>query len=195
MPIEVRPLTGAALRAVLPEVARLRIRVFREFPYLYVGTEAFERDYLKVYAESPGAVVVGAFDEGLLVGASTAIPMEHGDPGFAAPFVERGIDLKSVMYFGESVLDVSYRGHRIGHAFFDHREARARELGRPVTGFCSVIRPADHPSRPADYRPHDVFWSGRGYHPVPGMVARFPWLDVGESEETVKALQFWLKGD
>lgn len=194
MAIEVRPLTGVALRATLPEVARLRIRVFREFPYLYDGDPAFERDYLKVYAASPGAVVVGAFDDGALVGAATAIPLEHAVPAFVAPFRDSGIDVATVMYFGESVLDAGYRGHRIGHAFFDHREARARELGRPITGFCAVIRPDDHPARPAGYRPHDVFWSGRGYRPVDGVIATFGWRDVGASRDTPKPLQFWLKG-
>jgi hypothetical protein len=55
------------------------------------------------------------------------------------------------------------------------------------------VRPADHPSRPADYRPLDDFWRKRGYAPLPGVVARFAWKDLGEAEETRKTLQFWIR--
>ena len=36
--VEVRALTGAELEAHLDDVARLRIAVFRDWPYLYDGT-------------------------------------------------------------------------------------------------------------------------------------------------------------
>ena len=60
--IRVEALTGAALDAALDDVARLRIAVFRAWPYLYDGDLEYERGYLDSYRTSPGAVVVGAFD-------------------------------------------------------------------------------------------------------------------------------------
>ena len=56
-----------------------------------------------------------------------------------------------------------------------------------------MIRPADHPDRPADYRPLDGFWSKRGYRPLPGAVARLHWKDHREDEETEKGLQVWVR--
>ena len=67
--IRVAPLTGAALAGALDDVARLRIEVFRDWPYLYDGDAAYERAYLQIYRDSPGAIVVGAFDGDRLVGA------------------------------------------------------------------------------------------------------------------------------
>ena len=72
--IDVRVLTGAALDTALEDVARLRIAVFRDWPYIYEGSLAYERDYLQSY-HSPGAVVVGAFDGAQLVGAATGTPL------------------------------------------------------------------------------------------------------------------------
>ena len=86
-----------------------------------------------------------------------------------------------------------YRGRGIGHAFFDAREAKARELGRHVMAFCSVKRPDDHPMRPAHFRTNDDFWRGRGYAPVEGAVAEFSWQDIGAPGETVKPLQIWAR--
>ncbi len=192
MSIQTRVLTGEALAAALEDVARLRIRVFRDFPYLYDGDQDYEHDYLKAY-QSPGAVVVAALDGTRIVGAATGAPMADHAGDFAAAFAERSEALSEIFYCAESVLLRDYRGHGIGHAFFDAREAHARSLGHRYSAFCSVIRPADHPARPADYWPLDEFWRKRGYAPLPGVIARFSWKDLGDAGETEKPLQFWMR--
>lgn len=189
--MEVRPLTGAALDAALDDVARLRISVFRDWPYIYDGSLEYERNYLESYRNSASALVVGAFDGARLVGAATGTPLEDHADDFAAPFAHTGLALASVFYCAESVLLPEYRGRGLGHAFFDAREAHARALGRTFSAFCSVIRPADHPLKPASYRPLDAFWRKRGYAPMPGVVARFNWTDLGDDHPTEKPLQFW----
>lgn len=193
MTLRVDPIPAADLAAALPGLARLRIEVFRAFPYLYDGDMAYEETYLRAYADSPGAIVVGAWDGTRLVGAATGAPMEDHAAQFARPFAARGVDLGDIFYCGESVLLPGYRGRGAGHAFFDHREAQARRLGRRHVCFCAVIRPADHPARPAGYAPLDPFWLKRGYTRVEGLVARFPWRDIGETAETEKPMQFWMR--
>jgi GNAT superfamily N-acetyltransferase len=191
--IDVRALRGAELEAALDGVAELRITVFRDWPYLYDGSLDYERAYLDSYRDNPGALLVGAFHGGQLIGASTSTPMEDPAPEFAAPFRDLGIPLQKILYGAESVLLRPYRGLGLGHRFIDLREAHARDLGRTHVAFCSVIRPEDHPARPAVYRSNDAFWRGRGYETLPGVVARFSWKDLGEAEETEKALQFWMR--
>lgn len=192
MSLGARVLTGEGLADALEEVARLRIAVFRDWPYLYDGDLAYERDYLKAY-QSPGALVVVAEDQGRIVGASTGAPMRDHAADFAEAFRDRPEKLDEIFYCAESVLLPFYRGYGLGHAFFDAREAHARSLGARYAAFCSVIRPADHPDRPADYRPLTGFWQKRGYEPLPGVVARFSWKDRGEPAQTEKSLQFWMR--
>jgi GNAT superfamily N-acetyltransferase len=86
-----------------------------------------------------------------------------------------------------------YRGHGIGHRFFDLREDHARRLSLDKSAFCGVIRPADHPLRPEGYAPLDGFWRKRAYRPLAGVVARFRWKDLDAAEETEKPLQFWIR--
>jgi GNAT superfamily N-acetyltransferase len=191
--VTIRELTGQDLVDALDRLADLRIAVFADYPYLYDGDRAYERGYLAAYAESPGAVVVGAFADGALVGAATAAPMADHAAEFAAPFRDRGMDIGAIYYFGESVLLPEWRGHGIGHAFFDRREAKARALGFAVTCFCAVVRPQDHPARPADYAPLDPFWRKRGYAPVEGLIGQFCWKDKGEARESRHPMQFWVK--
>jgi GNAT superfamily N-acetyltransferase len=187
-----RTLTGAALDAALDDVAALRIAVFRDWPYLYDGTLDYERSYLQTYRDSPGAILVGAFDGPRLVGAATGTPMEdHAD--FAAAFAGTRLALADIFYCAESVLLPEYRGRGLGHAFFDARETHARALGRSHSAFCAVIRPPDHPARPPGYRPLDPFWRARGYAPLSGVTATFRWRDVGDAQDSDKRLQFWLR--
>jgi GNAT superfamily N-acetyltransferase len=161
--IDVRVLTGAALDSALEDVARLRITVFREWPYLYDGDLDYEREYLNAYSNNPAAVLVGAFDGTELIGAATGTPMlDHADE-FASAFQDLNWNLSQVFYCAESVLLNTYRGSGIGHRFFDLREEHARALGSSKVAFCAVQRPVDHPLRPTDYRPLDAFWEKRGY--------------------------------
>jgi GNAT superfamily N-acetyltransferase len=194
MSIDVRALTGEDIKAVLPDLARLRIAVFRDWPYLYDGTLAYEEEYLAKFAKANGAVCVVARDGDLVVGASTGAPMiEHADE-FGEPFRAAGYDLSKIFYCGESVLLKSHRGHGLGHKFFELREAQAHALGGFThSTFCRVVRPDDHALKPADYIPLDAFWAKRGYQPVPGLVATYDWKDIDRVEETTHSMQFWMK--
>lgn len=189
MSVAVRALTAGEIEAALPALGRLRIAVFREWPYLYQGSEAYERDYVRAFAAAPDAVLVAAFDGAAIVGAATASPMAAQGAEVLACFP----DSAGHFYFGESVLLPAYRGRGIGHAFFDEREAHARACGAQVAAFCGVVRPAGHPLRPADFRPLDAFWRKRGYSPVPGLVTQFEWRDIDQAQETAHPMQFWTR--
>jgi GNAT superfamily N-acetyltransferase len=191
--MDVLALNGPEAAAHLPELARLRIEVFRDFPYLYDGDTAYEETYLREFFAAPGALLVLVREGGRVVGASTAMPMEHAHAEFIAPFGAAGIAPESVFYFGESVLDPAWRGRGLGHAFFDAREARARALGRRLAAFCAVERAPDHPRRPAAYRPLDEFWGKRGFHKRPDLRTSFEWKDLDETNPTAKPMVFWVK--
>ncbi len=178
----------------IPELARLRIEVFRDFPYLYDGDFEYEKKYLQTYIDCTESVIVIAFDGDKVVGASTAIPMKHETEQLKKPFVENGYNLDDIFYCSESVLNKNYRGLGIGVRFFEQREAHAEDLGGfKHICFCCVERPADHPRRPANYVPLDQFWNKRGYVKHPELATTYTWKDLDEADETPKPMTFWLK--
>lgn len=192
--LQVRRLAGDALGPWLDAVARLRIAVFRDWPYLYAGDLDYERGYLQAYARSPGSVFVLAFDGDAVVGASTGLPLADDTDEFQRPFREVGRAVDDVFYFGESVLLPEYRGRGVGHRFLDEREAHAAALGRFAwTGFCAVDRDPADPRRPAGHRGNEVFWAKRGYVRQPGLTVHLAWQEIGEPAPTDKPLTFWLR--
>jgi GNAT superfamily N-acetyltransferase len=184
---------GKAALPFLNEIARLRIAVFREFPYLYDGSLEYEMQYLNDYISSENSLIVLASIGSEIVGASTGIPLAEADADFREPVEAAGFDPGEVFYFGESVLLPEFRGRGLGHRFFDEREIHAAKLGLCRTGFFSVIRADDHPLKPINYRPHDTFWHKRGYTRQDVIIARFPWKQVGESQDRLHELVFWQR--
>lgn len=193
-PLSIVRLSGDDLEPALDDVARLRIEVFREWPYCYQGSLDYERSYLRTYMQSAGAVCVLALDGNQVVGASTAVPLSDETEEVLRPFEQAGIPPDEVFYFGESVLRRDYRGRGVGVRFFDEREAAARAHGGITwCAFCAVVRDETDPRRPPDYQPLDRFWQRRGFFPRPDMRTTFSWLEVGADRETEQAMSFWLK--
>ncbi|MGB2064692.1 hypothetical protein MGA5115_00969 [Marinomonas gallaica] len=187
-------LSGPDLNQYIDELAQLRMRVFHDFPYLYDGDAEYEARYLKTYIDAPDSVIVLAFDGDKIVGASTGLPLRHETDEVKQPFLDAGYDLDDIFYCGESVLLSEYRGQGAGVAFFDHRETHAQSIdGMKYSCFCGVQRPDNHPARPADYAPLDQFWGNRGYHKCPELTTHFSWKDVGDTEESLKPMTFWMK--
>lgn len=199
---------GAEIAEVFEPLARLRIAVFRDWPYLYEGSLDYEMDYLKTYSEARRSMLHAAFYRGEMVGATTCIPLVDETEDVQKPFRDAGMRLEEIFYFGESILLPEYRGQGIGNVFFDAREAHAASFHEEsptivgaaggggsyrVTCFCGVQRPDDHPLRPVGYRPLDEFWMKRGYRKVPELRTTFSWPDLGESESTEKPMVFWMR--
>lgn len=194
MGVAIETVSEAADRAaVVPALAALRIAVFREWPYLYDGTDAYEADYLAEFIAEPGSVLVIARDGAQIVGGATASPMSGQKPAFREPMRARGYPAGQSFYFGESVLLPQWRGRGLGHAFFDAREAAARRAGAKYSCFCAVLRAADHPLKPARARDLHPFWRARGYSPVEGAVGSLSWKDHDQAEETEHPMQFWAR--
>jgi GNAT superfamily N-acetyltransferase len=191
--MQIAALTGPEIGRALPDLARLRIEVFRDFPYLYEGSLAYEEGYLAALAAARDSVVVAAEEEGRIVGCATGSALAGQHAEFAEPFIGQGFDPAAVFYCGESVLDKAFRGRGIGHAFFDRREAHAKERGYTYSAFCAVVRPAGHPLKPATYSPLDTFWEKRGYRKAEGMIAIFRWKDIDQGQETGHPMQFWMR--
>ena len=191
--IRYQALRGTAIREQMQPLAALRLTVFRDWPYLYDGTLAYEQQYLETYARSDESLAVLAWDGATCVGATTALPMQAAEAAMRKPFEQAGIGIDNTLYFGESVVLASHRGQGIGLAFFAQREGHAQVLGLTRCAFCAVDRPAVHPLKPSHYQGNDAFWMRRGYSRQASLQCTFDWLDRGEPTATPHTLTYWLR--
>ena len=195
-PLTIRRFNGTdpELKAFLPDLAQLRIQVFRDFPYLYDGTVEYEEKYLETYTRRAESIVVLVLKGDQVVGATTGLPMESETPEFQRPFIEQGYDPRRIFYCAESILLKAYRGRGVYPRFFAEREGHARALGRfDLSCFCCVQRPENHPLRPTDYQPLDAIWRKFGYVQHPELATSYTWKDVDAPDESPKPMIFWLK--
>ncbi len=191
---EIKILKGKDLEPYLNDLGRLRIQIFKEWPYLYEGNLEYEKNYLKTYTQAQNSFIAICYHQGRPVGATTAIDLTEEEESFQKPFLEHAYNVEDIVYFGESILLKEYRGHGIGQLFMKLRLEFAQSLpNKKIVSFCAVVRPQNHSLRPTDYKPLDDFWIKNGFAKVPGMLTSYSWKDLDKTEETKKEMQFWIK--
>lgn len=195
MKVEYKKLIGKEFSPYLEVVAQLRIKIFKEYPYLYDGSLSYEMKYLNRYTKSVDFMCVLAMVDGVPVGATTCMPLAQEEDIFKEPFLRDGYDVEKIFYFGESILLSEYRGHGIGKRFIELREVFAKETISELTHtcFCAVQRVDDHPLAPNNYKDLKGFWNNNAYYPVTGLKTKLSWKDINEKQESEKVMQFWLK--
>ncbi|MBY0424025.1 MAG: GNAT family N-acetyltransferase, partial [Cytophagales bacterium] len=91
--------TGKDIEPYISDLGKLRISVFYDFPYLYEGDLAYEKQYLKVYSTHSQGFLFAVYDQKEMVGATTGIPLLFETSDIQAPFISHGIAIESVFYF------------------------------------------------------------------------------------------------
>jgi GNAT superfamily N-acetyltransferase len=192
--IHVRSLIGPSLATYLHSIAKLRMDVFREYPFLEEPDLSLETSRLKCYMTSKEAIGVLIFDATILVGVSLGIPLSLERAEIQKPFLDRQIDLSTYYYFAESVLLKPYRNRGIGHHFFDVREVHVKSLKKyKHICFFDPIRPEIDLYKPADYLPLHDFWRKRGYTHCPDLKCQLVWKGRDDEKACPKTLTFWIK--
>lgn len=177
----------------IDKLAELRIKVFKEYPYLYDGKLEYEKKYLSTYTNCPESILVIVKDKEEVVGVSSAIPLEFETSECQQPFIDSQLPINSIFYFGESVLLPQYRGTGVYRSFFHERENAARNYGSHMAAFCAVERDENDPRRPNDYTTLATIWQHFGYKQHPELRAYYEWKEIDSDKSTRKPMIFWTK--
>lgn len=191
--LRIESLKGERIKDYALNLAKLRIEVFKEYPYLYEGNLSYETDYIHTYVQCSEATFVLVFDGQNVVGVSTALPLEFETEQTKKPFIDNQMDVSNIFYFGESVLLPQYRKQGIYRQYFQERENAAKQYGAQYATFCAVVRQDDDKRRPASYEPLDNVWQHFGYVRQNQLIAHFTWKEIGDDDKTTKEMVFWMK--
>jgi len=189
-------LRGSDITAWIPEIARLRMEVFKDFPYYYDGTMDYEVQYLSRYGQSPDAFIFLVRDpkEQVLIGMTSCNRLLHEDDVFKKPLVAFGLNPERTFYFGESILLKEYRRRKLGHLFFEKREEFSRSFNNIETlCFCAIDTSTFPPERNYDQSALYALWDKQQFKKIENLSVMLSWKTHFETIESEKKCDFWLK--
>ena len=191
---EIQTLLGRDAQKHIRDLARLRMEVFKEYPYLYEGSLKEESKYLESFLENESNLLILATYNGEVIGASTAYPLSGADLKIQEALSAFDQKVERFFYFGESVLKKEFRGHGIGQRFFDERQCWASQNPEvQYLAFCAVERDADDPKKPIDYRTPYFLWKRNGFRKHEEVYTYFEWPELGQNTNSSHKMTFWIK--
>jgi len=193
MNVTSQKLNGAEIGEHLEAIAKLRIDIFREYPYLYKGNPSYEKKYVQTYADSKQAVVILAWDGSVLAGVMTGIPLQDEMEEFKTPFAAEPYPLESIYYLGELLFYPAYRDKGHGSVMLGQMEDYVRDIGGFQHLTCAtVVRPDSHPQRPVGFKPIERFLNHANFFKLEKTVVSLPWPEL-DGETRTHDLQLWMK--
>lgn len=175
----------------LDDIARLRITIFREFPYLYEGSLAYEKEYLAKFSRSKESVTILAKDQEEVIGVFTGLPLHLEDETITRSIPQE--KLLDSFYFSELLLLKAYRKQGIGKNLLQQMETiiKQKSVYQRIV-FASILREENHPLKPLEYYSMDNAWKKYGYSKTTD-TCQILWKEINQSEETPKTLAIWEK--
>ena len=187
-------LVGHQIISVIEQIAKLRIDIFAEYPYLYDGCMSYETDYLSKFASTEQSFLVVMKDGNNIVGVLTALPLANEQLSVIRPFVNNIYPINSIFYFSDVIMYPNYRGNGYATKIFELAEKQVAQYCKyAYTTLSTVIRESNHIKRPSAYRPLDGMWQRLGYKPLATHIGIIDWKEHGEANATSKPLMFWIK--
>lgn len=192
--IRIELFLGKEAEQYIDEVANLRIKIFREFPYLYDGDKDYEKHYLKKFIDTADSLIAIAFDGDSVIGALTGLPLKLEEETIYQAWVQKNYSIDKTYYFSEALILKAYRRQGIGKALFKIAENWVSNTNQFETySLATVIRAKNHPKRPQGYTSSDTFWLKLNYKKTDDIICTISWKEVGEETESSKPLLFWSK--
>jgi GNAT superfamily N-acetyltransferase len=198
MMLDISVYFGSEITPFLEDVAKLRIQLFREFPYLYEGTSSIEEEYLRGFSSDPKSMLVVARSGKELASVSTAWPFT-ADANILKlakqRFGEVGIRVEDVYYYGEILVKEKFRGRGITRKSYELHEAAAKDYGYSIASIATVVRSVDDPRRPLNYIDTDALWGKLGFSKT-NIIVKHPWPTIqvdGTSTDELNPMVFWTK--
>ena len=182
---------GPEIENHIDDLGRFRIKIFREYPYLYDGNIEFERVYLDPYSRNPESLLLILQDARGIIGACTGTPLTGEDNDFQNAFVGENKD--EIYYIGAVILRADSRGQKLGSRLLSTALSLIDMKRFKKTSLCTVDRGLNHPRRPGNYCPPDYLWEKYGFVKSTNLLAYLAWTDIGQKIETQKPMNIWFK--
>lgn len=182
----------------IPIVSKMRILEFENYPYLYIGNEEYEKEYLLGFSKDPHSCLAIARDGEEIVGMATAMPLKS-----EADILKEAEELFSVsgyrpedfFYFGEFIVLEKYRGKGIARKLEQDLLNFAKKWNFPKACLSVVVRDENDSRKPVGYISGNSTWTKMGYKEI-DLKINYHWPTIqedGEIKDILNEMVFWIK--
>ena len=199
----VKLLTAAAIESILPFVAAVGIKHYREYPYLYEANQKEVFDYLAWLSKLPQTAVAVAYEDKTPIGFALGTALidyaqEIYPQNFEQSikqFRDQGKNPEQYYYIADNITLPEHENSSVTKLLFDCLEEYAHDKGFKGMSFAAESY-EKHPLKPQSYQEPDDLWKVLGYAKTPLMV-RFIWKTIkayGPTKDEEHELYYWIKG-
>jgi GNAT superfamily N-acetyltransferase len=181
-----------AITEYIDTIAKLRIDIFKEFPYLYDGDLHYEQNYLKKFSHAKDAIAVILKADDEVVGVVTGLPLRYEEDAMQRPWKETNFNIDTIYYFSEILLYADYRNQGLGKELLNTAQEWI-ESARKYNFFTLATVDRDRSLAPDGYQPSNNFWIDHGYNKLNDIVSHISWRDIHKDQEDAKPMLFWIK--
>jgi hypothetical protein len=190
---------GSEVLDHIDDIAKFRMKYFRDFPYLYDGNLKYEKNYLRGYTQDEKSLLIIIRNlNNDIVGIATAIPLVTSSDILKETellFSANEINPCDFYYCGEVILDYSIRSKGIVSKIFEICEKFASTNGFNSVAIATVIRSTDDPRNTSAIMDLDKLWGRMGFLKT-NLTFGYSWPTIqrnGESIDSINQMIFWTK--
>lgn len=192
MKISFEVLKDAQIRSIEDSFADLRMTIFREYPYLYEGDLATEKQYFELFGDKTICMI--AKDGPAIVGVIIGTPLQEIFKPLLKPLIEADINVEKMFYLADLLVLKSYRGKRIGHTLYELFEKEVQKTGKfSHILIREIFKSPGDPKKPFDYYSLDLFWDKRGFKKMEGISQQDKWKAIGDEEISLHTMIYQVK--
>ena len=198
MNINLQTYQQAGLADEIGILSEFRLRFFREYPYLYVGSEDNEQKHLADYLVNPTTRLIVARETEKIIGVAigTMLSTELNIVcKIENQLQQYEIQSQHCFYLGEMIAEPEYRRSGVGKRMLELLKIAGREQGADRFCFLAVVREPHDVRRPADYTDaSESIFRKFGFEKTDISVT-FEWNTIqpnGQVENVANRMDLWI---
>ncbi len=193
----IKVLCGEELQTLRTFFSEHRLTAFREYPYLYLGSQEEAYIYFDWFSRLPNSAIAVAYVDQAPVGFLAGTDFSDFDDHFEGSidlFESAGLDASLYYYFSESIIAPEHRKSRVFTQLAHALEHHAAMLGYQKVCFVHEEHET-HALKPDDYKDLSPLFLHFGCQPTSLMI-KFSWKTIqpnGNVEEQEHEMRYWVK--
>lgn len=194
--IHMKTFRGKSIIPYIKDITDLSITIYKEYPYLYEGTEEEYLPFIEHYTLSNDGIACLLFDNEKPIGVAIGMPINEMREKYQQPFINARPEENSneLFYLGEFLLLNDYRGQGFDKQMYLELERLIRENEDfKKICFCKIDEVDQNPLMPKNYKPLDEFWTKLGFDKCDDIIVSVYWRNVFEADDSPHKLVYWLK--